>query len=68
MQLWNEVLFHGVLCYLIMCKAIHVKKLLFCAGVGLKELGRQLHSNLIKMDIGSNSFLGVGLIGIRSAT
>ncbi|KAJ9168806.1 hypothetical protein P3X46_020290 [Hevea brasiliensis] len=29
-----------------------------CAGMGLWEIGRQLHSCLIKMDIGSDSFLG----------
>ncbi|KAE8728777.1 MAC/Perforin domain-containing protein [Hibiscus syriacus] len=28
-----------------------------CAGIGLKELGRQLHCNLIKMNIGSDSFV-----------
>ncbi|KAJ9136131.1 hypothetical protein P3X46_033239 [Hevea brasiliensis] len=37
-----------------------------CAGMGLGELGRQLHSSLIKMDIGSDSFLGVGLIDMYS--
>ncbi|XP_050232028.1 pentatricopeptide repeat-containing protein At5g04780, mitochondrial-like [Mercurialis annua] len=35
-----------------------------CAAMGLKELGRQLHSSLIKMDIGSDSFIRVGLIDL----
>ncbi|KAL3596442.1 hypothetical protein D5086_008079, partial [Populus alba] len=29
-----------------------------CAGMALRELGRQMHSSLIKMDMGSDSFLG----------
>ncbi|XP_015573544.3 pentatricopeptide repeat-containing protein At5g04780, mitochondrial-like [Ricinus communis] len=37
-----------------------------CAGMGLKELGRQLHSSLLKMDIRSDSFLAVGLIDMYS--
>ncbi|KAF9683601.1 hypothetical protein SADUNF_Sadunf04G0030800 [Salix dunnii] len=37
-----------------------------CAGMALRGLGRQLHSSLIKMDIGSDSFLGVGLIDMYS--
>ncbi|KAG6777073.1 hypothetical protein POTOM_016873 [Populus tomentosa] len=37
-----------------------------CAGMALRELGRQLHSSLIKMDMGSDSFLGVGLIDMYS--
>lgn len=37
-----------------------------CAGMGLLEMGRQLHSCLIKMDIKSDSFLGVGLIDMYS--
>ncbi|XP_030953018.1 pentatricopeptide repeat-containing protein At5g04780, mitochondrial-like [Quercus lobata] len=37
-----------------------------CAGLGLKALGRQLHSRLITMDIESDSFVGVGLIDMYS--
>ncbi|KDP21001.1 hypothetical protein JCGZ_21472 [Jatropha curcas] len=37
-----------------------------CAAMGLRELGRQLHSRLIKMDIGSDSFVGAGLIDMYS--
>ncbi|GMI72848.1 hypothetical protein like AT4G13650 [Hibiscus trionum] len=37
-----------------------------CAGIGLKELGRQLHCNLIKLNIGSDSFVDVGLIDMYS--
>lgn len=37
-----------------------------CAGVGLKELGRQLHSKLIKMDTESDLFVDVGLIDMYS--
>ncbi|KAK6917601.1 Pentatricopeptide repeat [Dillenia turbinata] len=33
-----------------------------CASMGYKKLGKQLHSNLIKMDIGSDLFVSVGLI------
>lgn len=33
-----------------------------CAGIGLKELGRQLHSDVIKMNVESDSFVVVGLI------
>ncbi|KAF5474441.1 hypothetical protein F2P56_006340 [Juglans regia] len=37
-----------------------------CAGMGLEELGRQLHSRLIKMDTESDLFVGVGLIDMYS--
>ena len=37
-----------------------------CSGLGLKALGRQLHSRLITMDIESDSFVGVGLIDMSS--
>jgi pentatricopeptide repeat protein len=37
-----------------------------CAGMGLKELGRQLHSRLIKMDLESDLFVDVGLIDMYS--
>jgi pentatricopeptide repeat protein len=37
-----------------------------CAGLGLKELGRQLHPNLIKMDTKSDVFIDVGLIDMYS--
>ncbi|XVF27601.1 hypothetical protein REPUB_Repub14bG0122300 [Reevesia pubescens] len=37
-----------------------------CAGTGLRELGRQLHCNVIKMNIRSDSFLDVGLIDMYS--
>lgn len=37
-----------------------------CAGLGLKELGRQLHSSLIKMDTKSDVFIDVGLIDMYS--
>ncbi|XWS18425.1 hypothetical protein CRYUN_Cryun32bG0042900 [Craigia yunnanensis] len=33
-----------------------------CSGTGLKELGRQLHCNLIKLNVGSDPFVDVGLI------
>lgn len=33
-----------------------------CSGRGLKELGRQLHCNLIKLNTGSDPFVDVGLI------
>ncbi|XP_031279386.1 pentatricopeptide repeat-containing protein At5g04780, mitochondrial-like [Pistacia vera] len=33
-----------------------------CAGMGLKELSRQLHCSFIKMDVKSDSFVGVGLV------
>lgn len=33
-----------------------------CAGLGVKELSRQLHCSLIKMDVKSDSFVGVGLV------
>lgn len=33
-----------------------------CAAMGLKDLGRQLHSSLIKMDTDSDLFVTVGLI------
>ncbi|CAN1280911.1 Pentatricopeptide repeat-containing protein At4g33990 [Linum perenne] len=35
-----------------------------CAGAGLGELGRQLHSYLIRRDLGSDTFLGVGLVDL----
>ena len=37
-----------------------------CAGLGLKELGRQLHSSLIQMDTKSDVFVDVGLIYMYS--
>ncbi|KAL5730469.1 hypothetical protein ACHQM5_003283 [Ranunculus cassubicifolius] len=37
-----------------------------CAGMKLKDLGRQLHPTLIKMNIESDSFVSVGLIDIYS--
>lgn len=37
-----------------------------CAELGLKELGRQLHSRLIKMDTKSDVFVDVGLIDMYS--
>ncbi|XP_062095760.1 pentatricopeptide repeat-containing protein At5g04780, mitochondrial-like [Humulus lupulus] len=37
-----------------------------CAGLGLKEFGRQLHSSLIKMDTKSDVFVDVGLIDMYS--
>lgn len=37
-----------------------------CAGLGLKELGRQLHSTLIKMDTNADLFTGVGLLDMYS--
>ncbi|KAF3451440.1 hypothetical protein FNV43_RR07535 [Rhamnella rubrinervis] len=37
-----------------------------CAVLGLKELGRQLHSSLIKMDTEVDMFVGVGLIDMYS--
>uniref|UniRef100_A0A803PWK4 Pentatricopeptide repeat-containing protein n=1 Tax=Cannabis sativa TaxID=3483 RepID=A0A803PWK4_CANSA len=37
-----------------------------CAGLGLKELGRQLHSSLVKMDTKSDVFVDVGLIDMYS--
>ncbi|XP_016713990.2 pentatricopeptide repeat-containing protein At5g04780, mitochondrial [Gossypium hirsutum] len=37
-----------------------------CAGIGLKELGRQLHCNLIKLNVGSDPFVHVGLIDMYS--
>ncbi|PON37878.1 DYW domain containing protein [Parasponia andersonii] len=37
-----------------------------CAGLGLKELGRQLHSSLIKIDAKSDLFVDVGLIDMYS--
>lgn len=37
-----------------------------CAALGLKELGRQLHSSLIKMDTEVDMFVGVGLIDMYS--
>lgn len=33
-----------------------------CASMGIKELSRQLHSDLIKLCINSDSFVGVGLV------
>ncbi|XVE88087.1 hypothetical protein DITRI_Ditri19aG0040400 [Diplodiscus trichospermus] len=33
-----------------------------CSGTGLKELGRQLHCNVIKLNAGSDPFVDVGLI------
>ncbi|KAF8413834.1 hypothetical protein HHK36_001828 [Tetracentron sinense] len=37
-----------------------------CAEMGMKDLGRQVHSELIKMDIRIDSFLSVGLIDMYS--
>ncbi|KAI4297536.1 hypothetical protein L6164_037422 [Bauhinia variegata] len=37
-----------------------------CGAVGLKELGRQLHSRLIKMDTDFDLFVAVGLIDMYS--
>ncbi|TKY66374.1 Pentatricopeptide repeat-containing protein [Spatholobus suberectus] len=37
-----------------------------CAAMGFKELGRQLHSSLIKMDADSDLFAAVGLIDMYS--
>lgn len=37
-----------------------------CAGLGMKKLGRQLHSSLIKMDSQLDSYLSVGLIDMYS--
>ncbi|KAJ8761519.1 hypothetical protein K2173_001654 [Erythroxylum novogranatense] len=37
-----------------------------CSGLGLRELGKQLHSSLIKMNVSSDSFLGVGVIDMYS--
>nr|KYP69015.1 Pentatricopeptide repeat-containing protein At2g22070 family [Cajanus cajan] len=37
-----------------------------CAAMGFKELGRQLHSSLIKMDADSDLFTAVGLIDMYS--
>lgn len=37
-----------------------------CAAMGLKELGRQLHSSLIKMDTDSDLFVEVGLVDMYS--
>ncbi|KAG8499969.1 hypothetical protein CXB51_006411 [Gossypium anomalum] len=37
-----------------------------CAGIGLKELGRQLHCNLLKLNVGSDPFVHVGLIDMYS--
>ncbi|XP_022715835.1 pentatricopeptide repeat-containing protein At5g04780, mitochondrial-like [Durio zibethinus] len=37
-----------------------------CAETGLKELGRQLHCNLIKLNVGSDPFVDVGLIDMYS--
>ncbi|XP_010272360.1 PREDICTED: pentatricopeptide repeat-containing protein At5g04780-like isoform X2 [Nelumbo nucifera] len=37
-----------------------------CAGIGMKELGKQVHSNLIKMDTESDTFVSVGLIDMYS--
>ncbi|RVW95773.1 Pentatricopeptide repeat-containing protein [Vitis vinifera] len=37
-----------------------------CAGMGLKELGRQLHSSLMKMDMESDLFVSVGLVDMYS--
>ncbi|CAN1807170.1 Pentatricopeptide repeat-containing protein At1g08070, chloroplastic [Linum perenne] len=35
-----------------------------CAGAGLGELGRQLHAYLIRRDLGSDTFLGIGLVDL----
>ena len=37
-----------------------------CAALGLKELGRQLHCSLMKMDMESDSFVGVGIVDMYS--
>ncbi|KAK9268255.1 hypothetical protein L1049_010698 [Liquidambar formosana] len=37
-----------------------------CAGMGLKELGKQLHSSLLKIDIDPDFYVGVGLIDMYS--
>ncbi|PIA38813.1 hypothetical protein AQUCO_02700188v1 [Aquilegia coerulea] len=37
-----------------------------CAGLGVKGLGRQIHSSLIKMSIESDIFVSVGLIDMYS--
>ncbi|KAL9243625.1 hypothetical protein vseg_017488 [Gypsophila vaccaria] len=37
-----------------------------CAGLGLKDVGRQLHSILTKTDINSDPFVGVGLLDMYS--
>ncbi|CAL1372817.1 unnamed protein product [Linum trigynum] len=37
-----------------------------CAGAGNRELGRQLHAYLIRRDLGSDAFLGVGLVDLYS--
>lgn len=37
-----------------------------CAAIGFKDLGRQLHSSLIKTDIDSDSFVGAGLVDMYS--
>ncbi|KAF7819989.1 pentatricopeptide repeat-containing protein [Senna tora] len=37
-----------------------------CAAMGFKDLGRQLHSNMIKMDTDSDLFVAVGLIDMYS--
>ncbi|XP_057717877.1 pentatricopeptide repeat-containing protein At5g04780, mitochondrial-like [Arachis stenosperma] len=37
-----------------------------CAAMGLKDLGRQLHSSLLKMDTNSDLFSAVGLIDMYS--
>ena len=37
-----------------------------CAAVGFKDLGRQLHSSLIKTDINSDSFVAAGLVDMYS--
>ncbi|XP_057538464.1 pentatricopeptide repeat-containing protein At5g04780, mitochondrial-like [Amaranthus tricolor] len=37
-----------------------------CAGLGLKDLGIQLHSTLIKMDTNADLFIGVGLLDMYS--
>ncbi|XP_028796021.1 pentatricopeptide repeat-containing protein At5g04780, mitochondrial-like [Neltuma alba] len=37
-----------------------------CAAMGFKDLGRQLHSGLIKTDIDSDSFVAAGLVDMYS--
>ena len=37
-----------------------------CATMGFKELGRQLHSSLIKMDADSDLFAAVGVVHMYS--
>ncbi|XP_065879156.1 pentatricopeptide repeat-containing protein At5g04780, mitochondrial-like [Euphorbia lathyris] len=37
-----------------------------CAAMCLQDLGRQLHTSLIKMDLGKDTFLGVGLVDMYS--